>query len=747
MSTTIWLDTVDFNHHGQWQTETQFVREMAQPYLIASHTPGVPVEDAVTEFTLEEDGYYRFFVRTKNWKYPEAPGQFSILADGTELSNICGKMPVLYWYWEIAGDIYLKKGTHKIALHDRTGWLSRCAAVIITNDMDFTPTPEPERLLKQRLQIKGLQDRVANMGKWDFVVVGAGPGGIPAAISAARKGLKVALICARPTIGGNASDEGTIGFDGAGAKHLGYHETGIANEIKCVREHFGLTWQGALEYLVGKESNITLFKNMMCTDAETDDNFIKSIHCVDTMTLKKYCFESDLYADCSGDGWLGYYAGAAYRLGREAKHEFDEEFAPEAPDTLTMSGCNCADIMVRNFLMEKCDEVNKFIAPDWAIKFPKEIYRTPKPRMTSEWWLENSNDYDDLWDNEFARDTLVRIGVGYFDWLKNSYANKEFYNNYRLKSIALHNSKRENRRIIGDYILSQSDYTDETVFEDAISYHGWGVDVHHIKGIYSGEEGPFHLDMKVPVGPVPYRCLYSKNIKNMFIASRCGSFSHLGLGSVRVENTIATMGQAVGTAAYLCKKYDVLPREIYMKYIEELQQILICDDQTIIGVVNKDARDKAREAKISATSFNAEKCGYPENVVNGEIRSYEEKCNAWISDEKQGLPQSITLEFEKPEWISSVHITSDTDLTYPLFSPYPLNLSNDILSYDYTACDMSVEVYTGNEWKMVARIKENFCRKSKVCFEAEFAEKVRVTVIKTSGAQCAKLNEIRIYGE
>lgn len=97
MSETIWLDTVEFENMGEWQTETQFVREMAQPYLIANHTPGTPVADATTKFSVKEDGYYRFFVRTKNWKYPEAPGQFTLLTDGTELGNICGKMPVLYW--------------------------------------------------------------------------------------------------------------------------------------------------------------------------------------------------------------------------------------------------------------------------------------------------------------------------------------------------------------------------------------------------------------------------------------------------------------------------------------------------------------------------------------------------------------------------------------------------------------------------------------------------------------------------
>ena len=130
---TIWMDTIDFEKRGGWQPETQFVREMGQPYLIANEVPGKPAGDAETTFTAEADGWYRVFVRTKNWKYPEAPGQFRIIVDGETLPAVCGKMPVLYWYWDVAGDVYLNKGTHTLALHDVSGWLARCAAVARKN--------------------------------------------------------------------------------------------------------------------------------------------------------------------------------------------------------------------------------------------------------------------------------------------------------------------------------------------------------------------------------------------------------------------------------------------------------------------------------------------------------------------------------------------------------------------------------------------------------------------------------------
>ena len=260
--TTVWLDSTDFENRGGWALETQFVRSVGSAYLIACDVPGEPVKDAVATFQTPESGKYRVFVRTKNW-HPcaDAPGQLQIKLDDATLPNICGKMPTHRWYWEIAGDMDLESGTHTLSLHDLTGWLTRCAAVIITNDFDFVPSPEIERLQALRCEIKGISNETVQKGDWDFVVVGAGPGGVPAAITAARHGLKTALITGRPSVGGNASNEGTIGLDGAGSRFLGYHESGIANEIKRVREYKKCSWQSAMEYLISKEKNLTVFCN------------------------------------------------------------------------------------------------------------------------------------------------------------------------------------------------------------------------------------------------------------------------------------------------------------------------------------------------------------------------------------------------------------------------------------------------------------------------------------------------------
>ncbi len=610
---TIWIDAAEFENLGGWKKESQFVRSVGASYLIGIKKPGVPVEDAKTTFNIEEEGNYRFFVRTKNWKFPEAPGQFTLAADGEELPNTLGKMPTHKWYWEIAGDIHLIKGQHTLSAVDKTGWIARFSSVVITNDMDFTPSPEIDRFLRQRAEIKGICTKPKEL-HFDYVVVGAGPAGMPAAVEAARNGLKTALISGRPTIGGNASDEGTIGLDGAASRNKGMWEGGIANEIRNLHNTKGLSWQNAMETICEKEENLTVFCSELCIDAEAQNGHIISAITVNTDTLQKTKFYADFFCDASGDGWLGYYAGAAYRVGREAKWQYNEDFAPDSPDTLSMSGCLCDEQEdmphMRIFKAKKTDKKVPFTAPDWAIKLPEgeKLHREPVCIDCASWWLENSNDHDDLWDDEFARDEMVRLGLGYFHWLKNSAPLKpewaEVIDYYALMGIALHNSKRENRRIMGDYVYTQTDCMNDLTYPDAISYCGWSIDVHHPKGIYSGAEGPFDKNTNIPCRTLPYRIVYSKNIDNLFMAGRCCSVSHIGLGTVRVESTLATLGQATGAAAYLCKKYGTTPRGIYESHINELQQLLLRHDLTIPGIVNQDEKDLARSAKVTATSVS-----------------------------------------------------------------------------------------------------------------------------------------------
>ena len=410
-------------------------------------------------------------------------------------------------------------------------------------------------------------------------------------------------------LGGNGSSEVGITFDGATTSYINARESGIAEEIRrlrdCETQDFG-DWERALTHLVLAEPNITLLCNnhVYATDMASD-SVIRGVYAMNIRTLERTYFTAKLFMDCTGDAWLGYYAGAKLRFGREAAWQHGESIAPDAADTLTMSGCIKSGNRPYFF---KTDEPVPYQAPAWVPPLPKtdaEFGRAITGDGASlMWWLEAPNVYDDMWDGEETRDALLMIVLGYYHHIKNDWSQKERAQNYRMRFVSVYNGRRESRRLIGDYVMTQDDATSGRIFEDAISYSGWAVDLHHPEGIYSGKKGPLYAAVKAPLPTIPYRCLYSANIENLFFAGRNVSVTHVALGTVRVQNTIATMGQAAGTAAAMCLRLGETPRGIYQRHIKELQQQLLKDDMFIPGLVNEDESDVCRTATARASSVS-----------------------------------------------------------------------------------------------------------------------------------------------
>ena len=214
--TELWIDALEFTDKGGWKEDTQYVHLMGSGYLLAADDVGAPVQDAVTTVRIPATGRYRVWVRDRNWMRSHSPGQFSLIINGADTGNVLGKVPSDRWLWEIAGDFDLTEGENTLALHDHTGYFPRCASILITNDFDYVPPREVERLQKERARIKGLDTTLRYGGDYDVIVAGGGPGGVPAAIAAARMGAKVLLIHNRPVLGGNASSE--IGVPSLGAE-------------------------------------------------------------------------------------------------------------------------------------------------------------------------------------------------------------------------------------------------------------------------------------------------------------------------------------------------------------------------------------------------------------------------------------------------------------------------------------------------------------------------------------------------
>jgi hypothetical protein len=450
--------------------------------------------------------------------------------------------------------------------------------------------------------------------KHDLVVCGGGLAGVCAALAASRLGLKTALIQDRPVLGGNSSSEVRVPLAGASNGNPWAREGGIIEELTLTERFNNFTsrresmindvWDLVLYDACRQEDNLSLYLDTSIRYVNQEGKRVKSVNASQLGSESELEIIGDFFVDATGDGTIAYLAGAEYRMGRESKDEFDEIWAPDKPD----KGIMGSSIM---FAVKDVGKPVHFNPPPWAEKYPADsiILKTRfHHRLPGHWWIEVGFPYHTIHDNEKIRDELMRHVLGVWDHLKNQ--GDHGFANYALDWIGKVPGKRESRRIIGDYVLTGNDIMAGRVFPDAVAHGGWYFDLHTPGGILAKDQFPEPtygdaslIDLcDVPMYSLPLRCLYSKDIDNLFLAGRDISVTHVALGSVRLMSTCATMGQAVGTCAWLCKKYNLLPKEVYTGKINMLQQQLLKDDQYVPGGKNEDSTDLARKAKVSATS-------------------------------------------------------------------------------------------------------------------------------------------------
>lgn len=603
----LWIEAEDFRDYGGWRLDTQFVHLMGSAYLIAAGV-GQPVADARTDVDLPKAGRWRLWVRAKNWIKEHSPGQFNVSLGAQRSAVAFGAAPRQEWIWQSGGEFDLPKGRLRLTLHDRTGYFGRCDALLLTTDLGYQPLEKVETLTLERARLTGLSLDPADEGQYDVVVVGAGAAGCCAALASARLGASTALVQDRPVLGGNSSIELGVPINGAGSAHANARESGIIEEAGRIKARYGFRKMSEpFRILAEQEKNLHVFLNRRVIGAEmASPGKIAGVKAVDTLSGAMSTWRGKTFIDCTGDGWLGYYAGARYRLGRESRDEFQESLAPAKADAITMSGCLMGDLAL-SYRAQSAGRPVRYEPPPWAAKLPppEEFKRRIRGFAGGEWWLEHEGTIDDLWDAEGARDELVRISFGYWDYIKNHWPERRHAADYALVWVPVTNGKREARRLVGDYLLNQNDVQAARMFPDRIAHGGWPLDVHHPKGIYSGKEGPFDCNPHVPIYSIPYRSLYSVNVENLLMAGRDLSVTHIALGTVRVQGTLATTGQAAGTAAALALRHGLTPRALGRERMGELQQTLLKHDQYIPELRNEDPADLARTARASATSTAA----------------------------------------------------------------------------------------------------------------------------------------------
>lgn len=665
----LWIEAEGFEDYGDWRIDTQFTHKMGSAYLIA---PGVgkPIGSAKTKVAIPRSGKWRLWVRTKDWLPEYSPGRFAVAVNGKE-SAVLGKSRLDGWRWEFGGEYSLDVGEAIIELKDLSGAFARCDALLLTTDSSYRPPSGMEEYLKERGRLTGEDTTIYDGGAFDVVVVGSGTAGMGAALSSARNGAKTMLVHDRPVLGGNSSVELGIGTDGAAGAHpnhnLNARETGICEEANLVRQRTATkSLSSAYAYLAEREKNLLIGSNQRVYAVEkTPDGKIKAVIARDTLTGKKTRFQAKIFIDCTGDGWVGVFADAQRMYGREAQSEYNEWPAPEKRDDLTMSGCLMDYYLSYRHVMRS--EPVDYKVPEWANVMPQGFDRWVRS-MSPTWWIEHGGRFDDLKEPERARDELIRIVFAYWGWIKHCKF-PEAARNAELVSVPFMNARREGYRLVGDYVLTANDALEGKVFEDRISYGGWPLDTHDPLGIDNPRgDGYWKHHPGVPIYTIPYRCLYSKNIPNLMFAGRCQSVTHIALGSVRVEATLFTLGQAAGTAAALSTAKGLAPREYGKKHIHELQQQLLKDDQYIPGVINEDPLDHARKARVSATSTMTwrELDGNDSNFSSRQGVRHElflNRATAFVRGDLQELAAvecRVASELDEPAELTARIYTADT---------------------------------------------------------------------------------------
>ncbi len=524
---------------------------------------------------------------------------------------------------------------------------------------------------------------------FDLVVAGGGMAGSCAAITAAREGLKVALVQDRPVLGGNASSEVRLWILGA-TSHMGNNnrwarEGGVIDEIlieNLYRNGDGnaLIFDTIVLEKVIEEPNITLLLNTAVYEViKKDDKTIESIRAFCSQNSTSYILNSTLFCDSTGDGIVSFLAGASFRMGAETKEEFGELFAPDQA---------FGELLGHSiyFYSKKTDHPVKYIPPSYALKDIKELSRykiiSKDDQGCRFWWLEFGGRLDTVHDTEKIKWELWKVVYGIWNHIKNS-GEYEDVDNLTLEWVGTIPGKRESRRFEGLYMMKQQDVVEQTVFDDAIAFGGWALDLHPADGVYSALPGCTQYHSK-GIYALPLRSYISKDIRNLFFAGRIISASHVAFGSTRVMATCAFGAQAVAMAASHCIEKKINPSELLLNgHLEALQERLNYSGQSIPGIPLNQGNNLLSTAKIEATSV------YTLDKLSGS--------DSWFHL-KTGVAQLLPLQKDTQYTFSfNVLATCDTTMQVELrtseqLGNYTPDKVNEVQKIPLTEGDHKVEV-------------------------------------------------------
>lgn len=583
--------------------------------------------------------------------------------------------------------------------------------------------------------------------EYDLVVVGGGISGICTAMAAARHGVHTALVQDRSVLGGNSSSEMRVHVNGAG-RDCGYKnaiESGIILELllankKVNPQHSYHVFDNVLWEKANFQENLDVYLNTSMRNVEIKDNKISQITAYQMNTEIEYTFIAKYFSDNTGDATLAYLAGADYTIGHEARDTYGESLAPEEANEYVMG----SSVL---FSMKDMGKPTPFKRPDFAYQYTKEMRgKRQFPELThGYWWIELDGPIE---ESQNIREELLKYVYGVFDYIKNS---GEFTGaeNLAIDWISTIAGKRESRRVYGDYVLNQNDIDEAKRFSDAIAYGGWTMDDHSVGGIKCinpQDEGTIWHEVE-DIYTIPYGCIYSRSIDNLFIGGRSFSASHMALSSARVMGTGAVLGQAAGTAASIACRENITPREVG-RFIDELQQTLLKDDCYIPGIKTVDSEDLVSNLNPTITASSAMPTGLPTNINGDYARRIDDKEYAWISETLSSDGEFIKIDFGKEVSASKLLLRFDPNFSKTtIITQSSRKMADQVPEMPYEMVkDYAVIFENAGEVVKTVEVDDNFQRVNQFTFEETVKfDSVEILVKTTYGDPHARIFNVRLY--
>ena len=581
----------------------------------------------------------------------------------------------------------------------------------------------------------------------DLLVAGGGLSGICAAIAAARDGAKVVLVQNRSRLGGNSSMEVKMHPLGISPEQVGFREAGILEELKLKNivenpERSWAIWDCMLYDKLRSEPNITLLLDTTVYGADVEDGFITKAYARCDMSFTNYIISAKQFADCTGDSRLAIEAGAEIMTGREGSEKYGEPLAAH----FTKNDHLCCSMMFTS--VDVGHEV-KYTPPSWAKKITAEDLKFRDPAKWGfnygYWFISFGGKLDTVRDMEVIRRELLSILHGVWHYIKNVAKYPEAKNRV-LDFVAMFPARRDTYRISGYDIFTQHDIAGKWKERpDQIITVGWPMEDQPSDGFYYDGK-PAIYGGSTPYYNLPLSAMYSKDIKNLFMAGRNMNTSHIAFTSTRVMNIGALAGEVVGYAASKCVRENMNPRELGTDTtkLDELRQKLMKEGNILVNFKNEDVDDLIRYSKASASVSDFGTSA--ENAKNGLTYDFkDENKNRWQAEiSKQ--PELI-FTWDKPVEISQVRFNLDTGsrlLTQSEESGIVKRMHLGAQPETLRDFDISVISPDGTE-KLIAGVRENYQKLVVVDIPKVEARALKVKCIATNGDDKASIFEVRAY--